>query len=311
MSTSRRQLLLSGASLLPAAALAQTLGASPARGDHPEDPLFRISLAQWSLHRTLRGGQLDPLAFPAFAREKFDIEAVEYVNSFYAGRSTDFDYLSELKKRADDVGVKSLLIMIDGEGKLADADDAGRRRAVENHFKWIAAAKFLGCHSIRVNAGGKGIREEMHARAVESLRHLGEYGDQYGINVIVENHGGLSSDGGWLAGVMKAADHPRVGTLPDFGNFHMGDGNWYDRYKGVRELMPYAKAVSAKSYGFDEEGNEIKTDFARMMEIVVVAGYRGYVGIEWEGAEPSEEEGIRMTQELLLRVREGLAARGH
>jgi len=313
MRTNRRQLLLAGASLgaglIPATA-ANAMRRPVGRRNEAEDPLFRISLAQWSLHRTLNGGQLDPLAFPEFAREKFGIEAVEYVNSFYKGKATDFEYLGELKARAEAAEVRSLLIMIDGEGNLADPDDEQRARAIENHFKWIAAAAFLGCHSIRVNAGGAGTREEMHERAVDSLRHLGSFGEQYDINVIVENHGGLSSDGGWLSGVMKAADHPRVGTLPDFGNFHMGDGNWYDRYKGVRELMPYAKAVSAKSYGFDDEGNEVKTDFLRMMEIVVIAGYRGYVGIEWEGAEPGEVEGIRKTQELLLRVREDLAARG-
>ena len=311
MSTSRRQLLHAGVSLLPAAALARLPSTRPTAAASGPAPLFRISLAQWSLHRTLRGGQLDPLDFPAFAREEFGLDAVEYVNGFFPDKATDFDYLGQLKQRAAEAGVQGLLVMIDGEGHLAGRDEEERRRTVESHFKWIAAAAFLGCHSIRVNASGSGSREEMHAAAVDSLRRLGDYGAQYGVDVIVENHGGLSSDGSWMAGVMKAADHPRVGTLPDFGNFHMGDGKWYDRYKGVREMMPWARAVSAKSYGFDADGNEIKTDFARMLEIVVVAGYRGHVGIEWEGKEPSEVEGIRLTQGLLERVREDLAARGH
>jgi len=301
--------------------------------------LFKISLAQWSLHksyfggspgdtvgwdafgqilnsddyRSLLAGDIDPLDFPVLARQDFGIDGIELVNTFYFDRAQDRAYLGDLKGRADGEGVSILLIMCDAEGDLGDPDDAGRTQAVENHYKWVEAAAFLGCHSIRVNARSDAALsdDEQQRIAADGLRRLCEFSDQHGIDVIVENHGGLSSDGSWLSGVMKAADHPRVGTLPDFGNFHMGDGNWYDRYKGVREMMPWARAVSAKSYGFKEDGSEIKTDYLRMLEIVVVAGYRGHVGIEWEGAEPSEVEGIRLTQELLLRVREELAARGH
>lgn len=271
-------------------------------------PLFRISLAQWSLHRQLRSGELDNLDFASYARERFDIGAVEYVNSFFKEHAGDFDYLGQMKANAEAADVKSLIIMIDGEGLLADADPERRRRAIENHFKWLAAAGFLGCHSIRVNAGGSGGYEEQMKNAADSLRRLAEVADPYGLNIIVENHGGLSSNGAWLAGVMKQADHPRVGTLPDFGNFHLGGGEWYDRYDGVRELMPYAKAVSAKSHEFDEDGNEVKTDYRKMLKIVLEAGYRGYVGIEYEGGKVSEEEGIGLTKGLLVRVRGELEA---
>jgi len=268
--------------------------------------MFKISLAQWSLHRTLRSGKLDNLDFARTAKQNWGIEAVEYVNQFFAERATDFDYLGRMKARAADHGVRSLLIMIDGEGLLADADDTKRRRAVENHFKWICAAKFLGCHSIRVNAGGSGTWDEQKQRAADSLHRLAELADPYGIDVIVENHGGLSSNGEWLAAVMAAADHPRVGTLPDFGNFRLQGDEWYDRYEGVRQLMPWAKAVSAKSHEFDAAGNETATDYARMLKIVVDAGYRGYVGIEYEGSQLGELEGIAATKKLLERVREAL-----
>ena len=222
-------------------------------------PLFTISLAQWSLHRTIRGGALDNLDFARAARQDHGIEAVEYVNQFFKDRATDFDYLGEMKLRAADQGVRRLLIMIDGEGALADADDGRRRRAIENHFKWVAAARFLGCHSIRVNAGGSGEYEEQLARAADSLHRLADLADPYDVDVIVENHGGYSSNGAWLAAVMKRADHPRVGTLPDFGNFNLGGGKKYDRYQGVDELMPFAQGVSAKSHDFDDAGNEKST----------------------------------------------------
>ena len=249
MSTTRRQFLAS----LPATVSLGSLGAlalgapSAAASARARGRSFRISLAQWSLHRTIRSGKLDALDFPAFTKSEFGIDAVEYVNQFFADKAGNFDWLRELKTRADDAGVRSQIIMVDGEGQLADPDDGARRQAVENHFKWIAAARFLGCHSIRVNAAGGGGWEKQRDHAANSLRRLGRFGDDYDIDVIVENHGGLSSNGKWLAEVMKEADHPRVGTLPDFGDFHLGGGEWYDRYEGVRELMPYAKAVSSRT----------------------------------------------------------------
>ena len=291
-----------------AAAGALSLARTSAAGDPgAEEDLFQVSLAQWSLHRTLRAGELDNLDFARHTRERFGLEAVEYVNSFFKDRATDFDYLGDMRRRAADAGVRSLLIMIDGEGALATPDDAARRKAIENHFRWIAAAAFLGCHSIRVNAGGSSDWEDGMARAADSLHRLAEIADPYDVNVIVENHGGISSNGEWLSGVMRKADHPRVGTLPDFGNFHLGDGEWYDRYEGVTQLMPFAKAVSAKSHAFDEQGNETGTDFRRMLGIVVDAGYRGYVGVEYEGDAHPEDEGIDLTKALLVRVREELA----
>ncbi len=306
METTRRNLIRSGLGLGVAAALAPaTLARRAARRREPA--LFDISLAEWSLHRTLGRGEMTNLDFALVAKEEFGIDAIEYVNGFFFDKATDFDYLRELKQRADDNGVKSLLIMIDREGRLADQDDAKRRKAIENHFKWIAAAKFLGCHSIRVNAGGGGTWEEQMARAADSLHRLGVMGDEYGINVIVENHGGLSSNGAWLAETIQKADHPRCGTLPDFGNFRIGGDEWYDRYQGVEELMPFAKAVSAKTHAFDEAGNETSTDYLRMMKIVLAAGYHGFVGIEWEGGGISEQEGIKKTKALLERIRDELS----
>jgi sugar phosphate isomerase/epimerase len=268
--------------------------------------LFRISLAEWSLHRTLAAGELDNLAFPEVARTEYGIEAVEYVNSFFKDRAEDEAYLRDLKARCEDNGVESLLIMCDGEGALGDPDSAARTMAVENHFRWVEAARYLGCHSIRVNAQSAGDADEQLLLAADGLRRLTEFAAERDMNVIVENHGGLSSNGSWLAGVMRAVDHHRCGTLPDFGNFHLGEGRWYDRYQGVTELMPFAKAVSAKSHVFSESGDEREIDFMRMMRIVLQAGYRGFVGIEYEGTELSEPDGIRATKALLERVREAL-----
>ena len=272
------------------------------------DSPYQISLAQWSLHRTLQAGELDPLDFPVFARERFDIDAAEYVNTFFADRARDHMYLDELRRRADGAGVRSLLIMVDGEGRLGDPDPDARARAVEQHHPWIDAAARLGCHSIRVNAASEGSREQAAALAADGLARLTEYAAVAGLNVIVENHGGLSSDGAWLADVIRRVDHPRCGTLPDFGNFTLTDGTRYDAYRGVAELMPFARAVSAKSYDFDAAGNETSIDYRRMMKIVVDAGYDGYVGIEYEGSRLPEVEGIEATRDLLDVVRDELKA---
>ena len=272
-----------------------------------EKPLFEISLAEWSLHKSLFGKKLDNLDFARVSKEDYGITAVEYVNQFFKTKARDQAYLEDMRKRAADLGVKSLLIMIDGEGALGDADSARRTKAVENHYPWVEAAKFLGCHSIRVNAQSSGSPEEAQKLAADGLRRVSEFAASHAINVIVENHGGLSSDGGWLAGTIKLVDLPNCGTLPDFGNFGLGGGKQYDRYRGVEELMPYAKAVSAKSHDFDAEGNETHTDYLRMMKIVLAAGYHGYVGIEYEGAKLSEPEGIKATKRLLEKVRDELA----
>ena len=281
---------------------------------------FEISLAQWSLHRSFYSGKLNHLDFAKISKENFGIDAIEYVNSFFFEKAEDKSYLKEMKNRADDYGVKSLLIMCDNEGSLGDPDNQKRQKAVENHYKWHEAAKYLGCHSIRVNAylteslhglevgdyTKTGSYENQVSLAADGLRKLTEFGANLGINTIVENHGGLSSDGAWLASVMKAVDHPMCGTLPDFGNFRIEGDRWYDRYKGVKELMPFAKAVSAKSHDFDSNGNETQTDFFRMMDIVIDAGYSGYIGIEYEGSGMDEMSGIKATKDLLERVKSGV-----
>lgn len=275
----------------------------------PESKL-KISLAQWSLHRALKEKRLDHLDFPAKAANTFGIHAIEYVNQFFKDKATDSAYLAEMNKRAEDVGVKQLLIMIDSEGGLAELDDAVRKTAIENHYKWVDAAKILGCHSIRVNAyGSSDDRSALHTAAVDGLGQLAVYAKPIGINVIVENHGGLSSDGQWLSGVMKEINMPNCGTLPDFGNFCIKSGDTgmgekgclqeYNIYQGVEELLPFAKAVSAKSFDFDTEGNETKIDFARMIKLIRKSGYSGYLGIEYEGSRLSEEEGILATKKLL------------
>lgn len=304
--TSRRELLLATSSLA-ALTLACRSSSSQEETAADEAQLFGISLAQWSNHRALKSGELSNLDWISTVREKYDIAAVEFVNQFFMDKAADWAYLEQMKQRGADAGVDMLLIMIDGEGALAAADDAERAKAIANHHKWILAANFLGCHSIRVNAAGSGEAEEMAKRAADSLVQLADFGKPFSVDVIVENHGGRSSDGQWLSGVMRRADHANVGTLPDFGNFHTGNGEWYDRYQGVEELMPFAKAVSAKSHEFDEAGMEINTDYTRMLQIVKDAGYRGHIGVEYEGSKHSEDEGIRLTRDLLLRVRDSIA----
>lgn len=301
-----RREFLKRTAVAAAAPIALTSQSLAHRFQDKDKPLFKISLAQWSLHRMLRAGKLDALDFAAFTKNEFGIDAIEYVNSFFKEHAQDEAYLDLLKMRASDNGVQSLLIMVDGEGALGDPDGLKREQAIVNHHKWVNAAKFLGCHSIRVNAQSSGTYDEQRKLATDGLRRLTEFAAQEGLNVIVENHGGLSSNGAWLSSVIKQVDHPRCGTLPDFGNFHLGSDKWYDRYQGVTELMPFAKAVSAKSHDFDESGNETHTDYRRMMKIVLDAGYHGYVGIEYEGGRLSEVDGVRATKKLLETVRDVL-----
>ena len=264
--------------------------------------LFKISLAQWSLHRSLFNKEIDNFDFIRLTKTKYKISAIEYVNTFFFDKAEDKNYLNEMNQIAKDFDVKNLLIMCDNEGNLGDPDKKNREKAVENHYKWVNAAKTLGCHSIRVNAKSEGEYNDQVRLASDGLRMLSEFADSIGINILVENHGGLSSNGKWLAQVMKTVDHSRIGTLPDFGNFKIDENDVYDRYVGVKELMPFAKAVSAKSHEFDKDGNEVHTDYNKMMKIVLDSGYSGYVGIEYEGSNHTESDGIMLTKNLLEKI---------
>lgn len=282
-----------------------------------ESPFFKLSLAQWSFHKQIRNGEMSPLDFAQKASE-LGFEGIEYVNQLYSEElKKDPDIyvamkilLKTLKEKSELYKVENLLIMIDGEGDLGTLDKNERAEAIENHKKWVDAAKYLGCHSIRVNAKGNGTSEEVAEAAVDGLSQLSEYAAKQGINVLVENHGGYSSNGIWLADVMTRVGKPNCGTLPDFGNFcqtvgygSINDENCkdaYDIYKGVSELMPFAKAVSAKSFDFDENGNQSKIDYIKMLQIIKDAGYSGFIGVEYEGSNLSEEEGVIATKKLLL-----------
>lgn len=272
---------------------------------------FEISLAEWSLHKSLFSNKITNLDFPVIAKKEFGINVVEYVNQFFKDKAKDTTYLNELLKRCKDNGIKNHLIMVDGEGGLADLDEAKRKQTVENHYKWVDAAKHLGCSTIRVNSYGEGSAEDVQKAAIDGLGRLGEYGAKAGINIIVENHGGYSSNGKWLAAVMKGVNKKNVGTLPDFGNFCLkrskdGCEEEYDRYEGVAELMPYAKGASAKTYDFDAQGNCIETDYNRIMKTVKDSGFKGYVGIEYEGSTLDEYTGIKKTKALLEKVAQTL-----
>lgn len=268
---------------------------------------FKISLAQWSLHRALFDKKMDHLDFAAKSRS-FGCEGLEYVSGFFKDKAKDIPYLTEMKTRANAEGQQNVLIMIDGEGNLADANTAKRLKAIENHYKWVEAAEFLGCHAIRVNLAGGVHKEDAVKASVDSLSQLSEFAKGSNINVLVENHGGFSSNGEWMTKVFSQVKHNNCGTLPDFGNFCITKDKErncleaYDRYKGMQELLPFAKAVSAKSYNFDQNGNETTIDYHRVMKMVKDVGYKGFVGVEFEGSNVSEDKGIELTRDLLIKV---------
>ena len=257
---------------------------------------FKISLAAWSLNRTFRTTWTN-LDLPRIAREEFGLDGLEFVNSFFD--LPNYHYLRELKRRAGHHGVNLLLIMVDREGDMSHEDRQEREQAAINHRKWVDIAHYLGCHSIRCNAGYTrvGTVDERVARAAESFRLLVEYADQAGINVIIENHGGYSSMPEKLVSLIKQVGHPRFGTLPDFGNFPPE----IDRFEAVKKLMPYAKAVSAKCYDFAPDGSHPAFDMDRMVETVLATGYSGYIGIEFEGQQMSPHDGVMACKRVLER----------
>jgi len=276
---------------------------------------FEISLAEWSYHRSIETGKVDHLDFAMKARNEFGISAVEYVNGLFGSKKRNFKdagksrkYLGEMLKRSNDAGVVNHLIMVDEEGDLAGLKEKERIKSVDDHRKWLDAAKFLGCRTVRVNLHGEGDPEEKKKASVDSLGRLGDIAGTMELNVVVENHGSDSSKGFWLASIMKAVNKTNVGTLPDFGNFCIthpwgttqdGCDDAYDRYKGVEEMLPFAKGVSAKSYDFDANGEQPLIDYKRMLDIVKGSGFKGYIGIEFEGNTQPEEEGIRKTKDLI------------
>ncbi|MSR69133.1 MAG: sugar phosphate isomerase/epimerase [Phycisphaerales bacterium] len=262
----------------------------------------RVSVAQWSLHRMLKDGTLAPLNFPEFVRTTFGVAGVEYVSTFYRAMAANGSWVADLRKRADAAGVMSLLIMCDGEGDLGDPDANARRRAVDAHRRWLDAAAGLGCHSIRVNARSVGTADEQCAFCADGLAQLSAVALPMKLNVIVENHGGCSCDGAWVARVIRQVGATNCGTLPDFGNFRCEDGTMADRYAGIAAMMPFARAVSAKSHDFNGDGFETTTDYTKMMGIVRGAGYTGWVGVEYEGDRLTEVEGAKATRDLLLKL---------
>ena len=297
--TTRRQFLATSA----IAASAVCLGQTGIAQDKKKLP-FEISLAQWTINRELRSGKIDNLDFAKVASDH-GIFAIEYVNQFFMKKAHDEKYLGEMKKRAADLNVKSLLIMCDREGNIGDPDKTRRQKTVDNHRKWIDAAKFLGCHSIRVNAASSGTYQEQVKLAADGLTKLTEFGAKQDINVIVENHGGLSSNADWLAEVIELVDHKRCGTLPDFGNFRIKNGESYDSYRGIKKLMRWAKGVSVKDRVWDDKGNQRPLDFERMLRIVLDAGFHGYCGIEFGGF-----AGLAASRKSLEQARAQVGARG-
>jgi sugar phosphate isomerase/epimerase len=277
-----------------------------------QEPFFKLSLAQWSLNKPIHAGEMDPMDFAKKANE-MGFDGIEYVSQLYTpilekGGSSDIamkNLLDSLKARSERYNVKNVLIMVDNEGDLATPNEKDRNLAVENHKKWVDAAHFLGCHSIRVNLFGSNDAKIWKNNSIESLKKLGEYASTKGINVLVENHGNLTSNAELLVEVMEGVNLPNVGTLPDYGNFCIKREDnkcteEYPRYQGIEEMMPYAKAVSAKSYDFNDEGQETTLDYKKILKIVKDAGYTGFIGVEYEGQRLPAEEGIMATKKLLI-----------
>ncbi len=299
------------------ATTAITMPAFYACGNQSENVMPKISLAQWSLNRAFFSKKLDPINFASIAKNNYDITAVEYVNQFYTDNASNEKFWDEMATRASDAGVQSLIMMVDEDEKLGDLDDGKRKKAVEDHYKWVNAAKLLGCHSVRVNAFGEGSLEELKSSLTDGLGQLTEYAAKEKINVILENHGLHTSNADFILDVIQAVNNPYLGTLPDFGNWCLS-AEWgstqtikncsdiYPPHEGLSKLLPYAKGVSAKSYVFDANGNDTVIDYPKLLGIVKKSDFDGHIGIEFEGKNMEEPAGIKATKALIERVWEQL-----
>lgn len=261
-----------------ASAFSSTFVGSLFGNEEKEAQWLQISLQQYSFNGMLRSKKLAPLDYPKFAVEKTGIKALEYFNGFFEDKINSAKFLAELKNRCGDLGVENQLILCRSDLALDSADAGQRKGAAALLSRWGAFAKELGCHSIRVDCRSKGNREDVKKQAVDGLHQLCDLLEPMKMNAIVENHGNWSSKGDWVKEVMESVKRDNCGTLPDFGNF-----KGYDKYQGVKDMLPWAKAICAKVHKIKPDGEAAQTDFERMLKIVKEGGFRGYVGIEFEG----------------------------
>lgn len=257
------------------------------------EPWLKISLQQYSFNRQLQKGELDPLDYPKLAVEKCGISALEYYNGFIMEKANDNAWFAELKKRGDDLGVENQLMLLKNDRALDDADAAVRKLAAEDYRPWLEGCKTLGCHSVRVDVRSAGDPAEVMKQSIDGLNQLCDIAKPYGIDIIVENHGNHSSNGKWVADLMTALGRDNCGTLPDFGNFKD-----YDKYQGVKDMLPWARAICAKVHHIEEDGSAKDTDFTKMLNIVKDGGFKGYIGIEFEG-KSDPVAGILGTKKLI------------
>jgi len=256
-----------------------------------------LAVQQYSFNRQLRDGTFDILDFPKTVVDGTGITALEYFNGHILDKVRDTRFFRELKKRSNDVGATCTMMLCRSDIALDSPDSSTRYNAVEGYIPWMEAVRLLGGNAIRVDCRSDGDFEEQKKYAIDGLRQLCDVAAPFGMNILVENHGGFSSNGKWLADVMSKVEKRNCGTLPDFQNFH-----GYDPYVGVEELMPYAKIVCAKSKEFDSDGNETNVDYRRMMKIVLDSGFKGSIGIEFEGHGMDPVKGILATKRLIERM---------
>ena len=266
-----------------------------------------IGLQMYSFAPLIMQGKFDLLGFPDLVKNTYGINGAEYWSIPFMGRENDKDFLNDLKRRSDDIGVDNLIILVDdidiktmqSGPSLASSNKNDRDTAIDYHKKWVDVAKNIGCHSIRINLRSEEENDQkILENSSESISKLIEFSKQDNISIVIENHGGITGDADWLVSLMKNVDSKHLGTLPDFGtyNFCIKRGNLnfqslsencedqYDKYLGVKKLMPYAKGVSAKSHEFDKDGEELSTNYSRMIKIISESNYKGYITIEYEGA---------------------------
>ncbi|MDP9380017.1 MAG: sugar phosphate isomerase/epimerase [Chloroflexota bacterium] len=265
---------------------------------------MQLAVSSWSLRshinnepswtgRPVGARDFPVYEFPRYVKETFGVDAVE-VCEIHIPRP-DAARLDQLKESLQSSDVRVVNVPID-VGDISQPDATKREHDLKLIEFWLDVAAYLGSPAARVNSGSGNLES-----AIESYQRLARYGEQVGVRLVLENHGGLSADLGNIQRMLESVPS-NFGTSPDFGNFPEEK-----RYDGLALMVPRAAVVHAKTYDFNAAGEFHNFDFARCLSIVRDSGFDGYLSVEFEG-KGDQPQGVRQTIDLIRRLEPSVQA---